>query len=106
MVQNDVFRWLVSIMRERHGPDSPLVAQLEMAEWVNGIALDSIHRNDPDLAVNLGHSIRNVAREISLGKYEFPSEFQEAGDGFEDACRLAFESLSAMLDWWLSTLVP
>lgn len=68
MAQNAVFSTFAGLVTARYSDDEEVVSQVELAEAMNGVSLDVLYEEDPELAVRLRRAFHTVAKDVEHGK--------------------------------------
>ena len=96
IVNNRKFRRFAALMIEKFGNDSEIIFQVELAEVLNGISLDMLWEEQPQLAVRLAMAFSETAKEIV--EQGIGSEDGYESPGNEALYRDAFTELIALIE--------
>lgn len=67
MVQNQLFAEFANVFCRRYINDKEIVRHMSMSMEVNGLSLDELYRQKPEVALKLNDALLTVADEISRG---------------------------------------
>jgi hypothetical protein len=93
MINNHLFRWYASLLRDRFREDKELLSEIDITEAIHGVALSSVGQKDSRLALRLRDAFRAIAVEIVQGRHPFPETNIDS-----DKIVHSFEELIQILD--------
>ncbi|WP_146393712.1 hypothetical protein [Allorhodopirellula solitaria] len=92
-IQDSIFEWFASLIAERYRDEPEVVAQVELASAMNGVSLDVLSADNPELSNRLAGILRSMAQDVVDGEIEVPEEVCESAD----RCRALFSNLIQIL---------
>lgn len=92
-IQDGIFEWFASLIAERYRSEPEVVAQIDLASAMNGVSLDVLSADNPELSNRLADALRSMAQDIADGEVEVPEEVCESAD----RCRAHFSNLIQIL---------
>jgi hypothetical protein len=101
LINNATARWLLQVVLDRLSDDAEAAHAIQVSEYVGGIALDSLHQDNPRLAHRVVAAMTLVVHEIVNRNLRFVDD-----DGRSHDLSQTFEELLRILKQYSARFPP